>query len=88
MNQLISILHQRIPKQKFYLCGFSLGGNVALKYLGELGDEAQSRGVYGAAVCCVPFDPVASQGKLDVGFNRIMYSMVGLFVFIQIFLSI
>ena len=63
--------HQLI-NTKFH---FSLGGNVALKYLGELEDEVKSRGIYGAAVACVPFDPVASHYKLDgIEFNRIVYS--------------
>jgi predicted alpha/beta-fold hydrolase len=57
-----------------YLSGFSLGANVCLKYLGELGEEAEKLNIMGGAVTCVPFDPVASQGKLDVGFNRAVYS--------------
>lgn len=47
---------------------------MVLKFLGELGDEAESKGIYGAAVTCVPFDPIASQGKLDQGFSRAVYS--------------
>lgn len=49
---------------------------MSLKFLGELGDVAESRGIFGAAVTCVPFDPTQSQAKLDVGFNRAVYSMV------------
>lgn len=59
-----------------YLTGFSLGGNVSLKFLGELGDNAEARGVYGGAVACVPFDPARAQSKLDVGFSRAVYSEV------------
>lgn len=44
--------------------------------LAELGDEAYEKNVYGACVVSVPFDPVASQGKIDKGFNRAIYSEV------------
>jgi len=74
LNLLVRMLNKKDPNRKMYLSGFSLGGNVCLKYLGELGDEAESLNLLGAAVTCVPFDPVASQGKLDVGINRAIYS--------------
>jgi len=76
VHQLVTALQARHPHKRFYLSGFSLGGNVTLKFLGELGTEAESRGIYGAAVTCVPFDLTQSQKKLDVGFNRAVYSMV------------
>uniref|UniRef100_A0A7S2UW57 AB hydrolase-1 domain-containing protein n=1 Tax=Fibrocapsa japonica TaxID=94617 RepID=A0A7S2UW57_9STRA len=61
--------------RRIYLSGFSLGGNVIAKYLGELGEEAFNLGVCGGAVACVPFDCVASQNKIDGGtFNRRIYS--------------
>jgi predicted alpha/beta-fold hydrolase len=78
MHLLTSILHKRYPTKKFYLSVFSLGGNVILKLLGELGDEAAKRNIAGAAVTCVPFDPTKSQTKLDVGFSRWAYSEVSI----------
>ena len=71
-----TVIRKRFPGRDIYLSGFSLGGNVVLKYLGELGDQAIENRVAGAVVTCVPFDPVASQCKLDTGFNRAVYSMV------------
>eukprot|EP00968_Pinguiococcus_pyrenoidosus_P005073 scaffold327_cov257-Pinguiococcus_pyrenoidosus.AAC.50 len=67
------------PAPKFYLSAFSLGANVCLKLLGEYGDgeadEWAGVDVRGAAVSCVPFDPVACSPLLsDVTFNRIVYS--------------
>lgn len=62
------------PRRRIYLTGFSLGGNVILKCLGELGEEAASMGVQGAAVACVPFDAVRSSSKIDTGFNRWVYA--------------
>lgn len=67
-------LHEEDPRRRIYLTGFSLGGNVILKCLGELGDEAARLGVKGAAVACVPFDAVKSSGKIDRGFNRFVYA--------------
>jgi predicted alpha/beta-fold hydrolase len=68
-------LHQRYPNKKIYLSGFSLGGNVILKYLGELGDRAsKDLNIIGAVATSVPFDPLASQPKLDQGFSRAVYS--------------
>ena len=81
LKQLISELNLRHPNLKLFLCGFSLGGNVSLKLLGELGSAARTEmNLLGAAVTCVPFDPIASQGKLDKGFNRAVYSEVCMYV--------
>ncbi len=67
-------LHAEDPRRRVYLTGFSLGGNVILKCLGELGAEAARLGVEGAAVACVPFDAVRSSSKIDTGFNRWVYA--------------
>lgn len=75
LHQLTAIIQHRHPRLKMYLAGFSLGGNVSLKFLGELGEKARERNVFGAVVTCVPFDPVASHFKLDAGFNRLAYSL-------------
>lgn len=77
INHLVrTVITKKFPNKHIYLSGFSLGANVVLKYLGELGDSAADLNIAGAAVTCVPFDPVASQVKLDQGFNRAVYSMV------------
>ena len=59
LDLLCASIKSRNPNQKIYLCGFSMGGNVILKYLGELGDKAMSScNIHGAAVASVPFDPI------------------------------
>lgn len=73
-TRAIRKLHAEDPRRRIYLTGFSLGGNVILKALGELGDEAARLGVEGAAVSCVPFDAVRSSSKIDTGFNRLVYA--------------
>jgi predicted alpha/beta-fold hydrolase len=59
IDRLVEVLNERYPNKNIYLCGFSLGGNVLLKFLGEQGEQAEKRRIKGAAVTCVPFDPAA-----------------------------
>lgn len=74
LTYVLRRLHAEDPCRRVYLTGFSLGGNVILKCLGELGEDAVSLGVEGAAVACVPFDAVRSSSKIDTGFNRWVYA--------------
>ncbi|GMI15345.1 hypothetical protein TrLO_g10515 [Triparma laevis f. longispina] len=58
-----------------YLSAFSLGANVILKCLGELGQDAIKLNVKAASLLCVPFDCTLCQPKLDAsGFNKNVYS--------------
>jgi uncharacterized protein len=58
-----------------FLSGFSLGSNVVLKALGELGEQAhRDYNIYGAAVCGAPFDQERNVDFLQApGFNRWVY---------------
>ena len=62
-------------KRPIYLSGFSLGANVAIKTLGELGDSAMSLyNIHGAAVCGAPFDQELNNPRVDAaGFNNVVY---------------
>ena len=62
-------------KRPVYLSGFSLGANVVIKCLGELGDAAMSLyNIHGAAVTGAPFDAEKNILKVDApGFNNIVY---------------
>jgi uncharacterized protein len=51
----------------------SLGGNVALKWLGEKGDGVPDE-VTAAAAISVPFDLAACAAVLDRGLNRLLYT--------------
>lgn len=51
------------------LAGFSLGGNVLLKYLGEQGRRVSPR-IRGAVAVSVPFDLERSSRHIDRGFSR------------------
>ena len=57
------------PERALVLIGVSLGGNVLLKWLGELG-ESVPRQVKGAAAISVPFDLARGSRFLNRGFSR------------------
>lgn len=63
-------------KRPLYLSGFSLGANVVLKTLGELGESAMSTyNIRGASVTGAPFDLERNVKFIDApGFNRAVYS--------------
>lgn len=52
------------------LIGFSLGGNLTLKYLGDLGAEVDSR-ICGAVAVSVPCDLASSARRLEHWQNRV-----------------
>jgi len=64
------------PKWPIYLSGFSLGANVVLKALGELGESAQTMyNIRGASVTGAPFDQERNIHFVDgPGFNRAIYA--------------
>jgi len=50
--------------KRIFLVGFSLGGNLVMKYLGEQSAEAQKR-ITAAAAISVPTDLASGSGRLD-----------------------
>jgi predicted alpha/beta-fold hydrolase len=58
------------PHAPIVLIGFSLGGNVLLKWLGEQGDHAPPR-IRGAAAISVPFDLARGSRHIQHGFARV-----------------
>ena len=72
LRTYVDILINEEPNAEIFISGFSLGGNAALKYLGE--GEVPSQ-VIGASVLSVPYNCTANQKRLDEpGFNQIVYS--------------
>ena len=61
-------LRQRHPKAVFAAVGFSLGGNILLKWLGEQGVNL---GLFAAAAICVPLVLSECATRLDHGFSRL-----------------
>jgi uncharacterized protein len=63
---ILAGLRKRFPHRRFGALGFSLGGNVLLKHLGEVGC-AEGNPLQAAATISVPFDLVAGTQALESG---------------------
>jgi uncharacterized protein len=70
---VIETLVARAPGIPIGVVGVSLGGNVLLKWLGEVGRAAPAE-VRGAVGISVPFDVAASARVLDRGLRRRVYA--------------
>ncbi len=70
VNLVFRRLTARWPDSPWLLLGVSLGGNVLLKWLGELGETADPR-IRAAAAISVPFDLEAGARHIARGFARI-----------------
>jgi len=70
LGLVVERLAAEAPGRPLLVAGFSLGGNVVAKYLGERGD-ALPAALRGGAVISVPFDLAASSRRLD-GPGRLM----------------
>jgi predicted alpha/beta-fold hydrolase len=61
---VVDTLRSRFPDRPLGVLGFSLGGNVLLKYLGERGDASP---VAAGVTISVPFDLAAGSRRLEEG---------------------
>ncbi|TCI91002.1 YheT family hydrolase [Tenacibaculum sp. M341] len=68
---IINYLTENYDYQNIVICGFSLGGNLTLKYLGEYADEIPNT-VKGGIAVSVPIDLTSSQIELTK-LKNIMY---------------
>jgi predicted alpha/beta-fold hydrolase len=73
LDGVVSALLARDPARRLGLVGVSLGGNVALKWLGERGAAAPPQ-VVAAAAISTPFDLAACAAVLDRGLARTLYT--------------
>jgi len=73
LDFVVSALTENAPEEKLYLVGYSIGGNIVLKWLGEQGEKA-ARTIAGAAAVSVPYDLARSVERMDRGFNREVYT--------------
>ena len=73
LDGVVRFLKKSRGSQRLYLVGFSIGGNLALKWLGERGVEASGE-IERAAAVSVPYDLAKSVESMDRGFNREIYT--------------
>jgi predicted alpha/beta-fold hydrolase len=70
-DAVIAMLRERFPHRKLGAVGFSLGGNVLLKHLGECSRRNRNRGAVDAAVAIsVPFDLARGIQTLELRWGR------------------
>lgn len=67
---MVDQIGKRYPGRSVYMVGYSLGGNVTGKWLGQLGDAAPEH-VKGAAIVSAPYDLVASGKHMDSTLSRL-----------------
>jgi predicted alpha/beta-fold hydrolase len=81
LSRVLGVLRERHPQRPIGAVGFSLGGNVLLKYLGERGQEGQrgqggqgtdeeGKGIDAAVAISVPFDLSAGADYMEQGFSK------------------
>ncbi|MEZ5543078.1 MAG: hydrolase [Pseudomonadota bacterium] len=68
LEHVVALLHAQRPRRGIAVVGYSLGGNVLLKWLGEQGTRAP---VVTAVAISVPFDLDRAARRLDQGLSRI-----------------
>ncbi|MFQ5596436.1 MAG: hydrolase [Nitrospiria bacterium] len=73
LDWVIQKLASRFPSRSLLIVGFSLGGNVLLKWLGEKGERV-SDSVRAAVAISVPFDLGVAAHNIDSGFGK-LYGM-------------
>ena len=70
IKNIIRVRHlkKRFPNAPLMIYGYSLGGNILLKWLGEKGEEAS---ITSAAAVSTPFDLSSTANALNKGFSKI-----------------
>lgn len=68
LQAFLTYLKQSAPNAPIYLVGYSLGGNVVLKYLGEQGSKSS---IEAAVAVSVPFELSHAAAKLTQGFSQL-----------------
>ncbi len=63
-----SLLKRRYPDRPIFVVGYSLGGNVLLKWMGE---SEGNNPVAGAAAISVPFDLALASNRMSTGWSRV-----------------
>ena len=68
LDFVVHLAKKRYPNAPLMIYGYSLGGNILLKWLGEKGEKAC---ITSAAAVSTPFDLASSANTLNKGFSKI-----------------
>jgi hypothetical protein len=72
-DHVVRVVAEREPAVRLGAVGISIGGNVLLKWLGELRDSAP-KALGAAAAISVPFDLEACARTMDRGLQKVLYT--------------
>lgn len=68
LNHLVNFIHKKFPAAPVVAVGFSLGGSILLKWLGE---RAAAASISAAVAVCVPFELAITADAINQGFARL-----------------
>jgi predicted alpha/beta-fold hydrolase len=71
LDYLVRLLAEREPGTPLAVIGFSLGGNICLKWLGECGRRGESLPIVSAVAISTPFYPAEVAVAINRGFARV-----------------
>ncbi len=71
LQTVITELIHREPHSPLFAIGYSLGGNVLLKWLGETGESGRENPLKAAVAVSIPFELAKTAEHLKTGFSRI-----------------
>ncbi len=71
LQAVITELIHREPNSPLFAIGYSLGGNVLLKWLGEIGESGIENPLKAAVAVSIPFELAKTAEHLKTGFSRL-----------------
>ncbi|MCG8313313.1 MAG: hydrolase, partial [Pseudomonadales bacterium] len=71
VREVFNLIRTRHPNTHFAAVGYSLGGNVLLKWLGETGGTAEMPQLSAAVAVSVPYDLGKTSTSMDQGFSKV-----------------
>ncbi|HQW57936.1 MAG TPA: hydrolase [Gammaproteobacteria bacterium] len=71
LQTVITELIHREPNSPLFAIGYSLGGNVLLKWLGETGESGIENSLKAAVAVSIPFELAKTAAHLKTGFSRL-----------------
>lgn len=71
LQAVITELIHREPNSPLFAIGYSLGGNVLLKWLGEIGESGIKNPLKAAVAVSIPFELAKTAEHLKTGFSRL-----------------
>ena len=94
MKDVFEFLKMNVKGSKYYLLGFSMGGNIVTKFIGEIGDKADYYNIHGGVSICGPLnlksftDMTENQSKFKIYSKVFCKNLKSVFYIVSIIASI